>query len=81
MNAALQPIAARLGKLIKMLSSDKEGEVVAARLMISTLNSAGLDIHALADSIGSKVTDADLQASYDRGRQFERAQQQRNQPK
>lgn len=42
----------RLGKLIKLLSSDKAGEVTAAAAAIQReLQSAGLDIHALAEHV------------------------------
>ena len=40
----------RLGKLLRMLSSDKDGEVLAATAAIKrTLATEGLDIHSLAD--------------------------------
>ena len=43
---------ARLGKLIRLLSSDKPGEVVAAASAITrALSSVGLDIHAFADAV------------------------------
>jgi hypothetical protein len=42
----------KLGKLIRMLSSDKDGEVLAAALAIKrTLAAEGSDIHALADAL------------------------------
>jgi hypothetical protein len=42
----------RLGKLLRMLSSDKDGEVLAATAAIKrTLAAEGSDIHALADSL------------------------------
>jgi hypothetical protein len=45
----LDPIATRLKKLLLMLSSDREGEVVnAARLIGTTLRDAGSDWHDLA---------------------------------
>jgi hypothetical protein len=44
------PMTAKLGKLIRMLSSDQPGEVTsAARAIVRTLQAAGTDIHALAD--------------------------------
>jgi hypothetical protein len=50
--ATLAPIAERLGKFVRLLSSDKDGEVVAAaRAIMRTLAGEGLDIHALADSL------------------------------
>jgi hypothetical protein len=59
---ALAPIADKLRPLIRLLSSDQPGEVVAAARAISrTLKGAMLDIHALADGIsqanGKKYTD------------------------
>ena len=45
----LAPIADKLSKLVRMLTSDHDGEVVAAARSINrTLESAGLDIHVLA---------------------------------
>jgi hypothetical protein len=42
----------RLGKLIRMLSSDKPGEVAAAAAAIGrTLAAEGSDFHALADTL------------------------------
>jgi hypothetical protein len=50
---ALAPIAPKIAKLIPLLSSDKDGEVLAAtRAIERTLKSAGLDLHALAAAIG-----------------------------
>jgi hypothetical protein len=52
-NDALVPIAGRLGKLLRMLTSPCDGEVLAAaRAIVRTLSSASLDMHALADRIG-----------------------------
>ena len=49
---ALTPIANKLGKLIRLLSSDRDGEVVsAARAISRTLDSEKLDIHALANVV------------------------------
>jgi hypothetical protein len=49
----LTPLAQdRLGKLLRMLSSDKPGEVVAAASAIMrTLAAEGTDIHNLADAV------------------------------
>lgn len=45
-------MTARLGKLIRLLASDKSGEVVAAASAINrALASVGLDIHAFADAV------------------------------
>ena len=49
----------KLEKLVRLLSSDKEGEVVAAAHAIKrTLANAGSDIHELADRIrGGKLSE------------------------
>ena len=45
-------MTARLGKLIRLLASDKSGEVVAAAGAINrALQAAGLDIHRLAEVV------------------------------
>jgi len=52
----LTPIAKDLAKLIRVLSSDKDGEVVAAwRGVIRKLLTIGADIHDLADRIERSV--------------------------
>ncbi|KAB0680068.1 hypothetical protein F6X38_09665 [Aureimonas leprariae] len=49
---ALAPIAPKLSKLLPLLGSDKDGEVIAtARAIGRTLSAAGLDFHALAEAI------------------------------
>lgn len=49
-------MAVQLGKLIKLLASDKPGEVVAAAAAINrSLRSAGLDIHQLASVVDRSV--------------------------
>jgi hypothetical protein len=68
---ALTPIAAKLATFIRLLSSDKDGEVVAAaRAMQRTLKAAGADIHALADRVeksNDKLSDADMKVLYETG--------------
>jgi hypothetical protein len=50
--ADLAPIAPKLSKLIPMLSSDRDGEVVAAvRAIGRTIQGAGLDFFALSDAL------------------------------
>jgi hypothetical protein len=52
-----------LGKLLRMLSSDKPGEVVAAASAIMrTLATEGLDIHNLADALCQPVRRAEVKA-------------------
>jgi hypothetical protein len=69
---ALAPIAGRLAKLIRLLASDKNGELVAAVHAIKrTLESGGLDLHTLADGIeqsnGKKFTEEEAREIYQRG--------------
>ena len=50
--SALAPIAPKLAKLIPLLSSDKDGEVVAtARAIERTLRAEGFDWHDLANAV------------------------------
>jgi len=50
--AVLITIAPTLGKLIRMLSSDKDGEIVASvHALRRVLAGAGLTLHDLADAI------------------------------
>src|SRR5262245_58229638 len=66
---ALAPIVDKLRPLIRMLSSEQSGEVVAsARALVRILKGAKLDIHALADSIGNgKLSQANMKKIYDAG--------------
>jgi hypothetical protein len=60
----------KLEKLLKLLTSDKDGEVVAAaRAIKRTLNSAGTDIHELAERVkgGGGLSKAEMQKIYDAG--------------
>jgi hypothetical protein len=51
---SLEPVATKLGKLLRMLSSEHDGEVVAAaRAIRRTLESERLDIHTLARAVES----------------------------
>jgi hypothetical protein len=69
----LAPVAGKLGSIVRMLSSDREGEIVAAaRALGRTLKSAGLDIHALAERIeqadgSGKISEADMRRLYAAG--------------
>jgi hypothetical protein len=50
----LAPIADRLGKLLRLLTSTHDGEVIAAaRGIVRVLSNAGLDIHTLAKAVES----------------------------
>ena len=57
----------KIGKLIKMLSSSNDGEVVAAaRALTRTLAQEGADIHELAARVeGRKLSQAEMQRIYD----------------
>jgi hypothetical protein len=75
MSATLGPIAGRLASFMRLLSSDKEGEVVAAvRAITRTLRVAQLDIHTLAEVVEGQpanvqkfFTEADAKEIYFRG--------------
>jgi hypothetical protein len=66
-------IAPKLGKLLRMLASDHDGEVVAAtRAIRRTLEAEKLDIHALAETVEAsngirKFSEADALEIYQRG--------------
>ena len=69
---AFAPIADKLKCFIRLLSSDSDGEVVAAaRALDRTLKGAKLDIHVLADSIGrangGQLTESEMRKLYDAG--------------
>jgi len=60
----------RLEKLLKLLTSDKDGEVIAAaRAIKRTLDGTGADIHELAARVkgGGKLSKAEMQKIYDAG--------------
>src|SRR5262249_37574836 len=65
-------ITNKLGKLIRLLSSDKDGEVLAAARAIGrTLDSEKLTIHDLAEGLasgGTKFTERDAEEIYRRGK-------------
>ena len=83
---ALAPIASKLGKLIRLLSSDHDGEVLGAVQAIRrALASENLDIHALADTIeapanGKKFTEEDAKEIYLCGVADGRRQAEQQQP-
>jgi hypothetical protein len=68
---ALAPIADKLGKMIRMLASDRDGDVVsAARAINRTLRNAGLDIHTLAGQIekpNGGLSEAEMKKLYAAG--------------
>jgi hypothetical protein len=67
----LAPIANKIRPLIRLLSSDQSGEVVAAaRALSRLLKTSGADIHVLADSIGHTnggLSEAEMRKLYDAG--------------
>jgi hypothetical protein len=72
MTDALAPIATKLATLVRLLSSDKEGEIVAAAHAINrTLKAASADVHTLAERIekpnGGCLTEAEMKKLYDAG--------------
>ena len=64
----------RLEKLIKLLTSDKDGEIVAAaRAIHRTLKGAGSDIHELASRLkDGGLSEAEMRKVYEAGRQAEK---------
>jgi len=68
----LAPIAPKLANLIRRLSSDQDGEVVAtARAMIRTLQGIGADIHDVANRIehsgNGALSEHEMQEIFDAG--------------
>jgi hypothetical protein len=70
---ALAPIADKIKPLVRLLSSDHSGEIVAAaRALNRLLKANGADIHAIADGIGrakDKISEAEMRTLYDAGYQ------------
>lgn len=72
MSSDLALIAGKLAPLIRLLSSDQDGEILAAvRALVRTLRRAGADIHALADRVEKSdaggLTEAEMRKLYDAG--------------
>jgi hypothetical protein len=68
----LAPIAPKLAKSIRLLASNRDGEVVAAvRAMIRTLQGIGADIHDIADRIehsgNGALSEREMQEIFDAG--------------
>ena len=71
MSNGLCSVANKLGKLLRLLASDRDGEVVAAAKAITrTLAGADLDIHALAEGVETAAdrnfSESDAQEIYRR---------------
>jgi hypothetical protein len=67
-----QAIAGKLATFIRLLASDKDGEVIAAAHAIcKALQTAGADIHALAEQVtqsnGKGLTEAEMKKLFDAG--------------
>jgi hypothetical protein len=71
MTSVLSPIAGRIAQLIRLLSSDRDGEVIAAaRALGRTLHGAGLDVHSLAEQIekgSGSFNETEARKLYDAG--------------
>jgi hypothetical protein len=71
MTDVLAPIVGKLAAYIRMLSSDKDGDVItAARGLVRMLKGAGTDIHVFAERIAKPnggLTDAEMRKLYDAG--------------
>jgi hypothetical protein len=67
----LAPIAPRLANFIRLLASNRDGEVVAAaRALVRTLQGIGADIHDVAARIehsNGTLNEAEMQEIYDAG--------------
>jgi hypothetical protein len=72
-SSAITPAtASRLAAIIRMMSSDKDGDVLnAGRALDRTLKSVGCDIHDLAEVIehanGGKLSEAEMKKLYNAG--------------
>jgi len=80
---SIEPVAEKLEKLLKMLSSERDGEVVAAvQAIMRTLKGAGADIHELAACVkgGGKLSEKDMQRIYDAAYQDGRRAAERDKP-
>jgi hypothetical protein len=67
----------KLGKLIRLLGSGVDGEVVAAaRALARTLESSGSNLHELASIVegGGRISDADMRKLFDAGFEAGRAE-------
>ena len=64
---SIEPVAEKLSKLLKLLSSPHDAEALgAARAILRTLEGAGADIHELAARVEElKLSEAEMQRIYD----------------
>lgn len=71
MNTIPPNVAGKLANLVRLLSSDKDGEALgAARAIGRTLQRAGLDIHVLAARVetGGQLDPAEMKEIFEAGR-------------
>jgi hypothetical protein len=71
MTDALTPMVGKLAACIRLLSSNRDGDVVAAAHgLMRLLKGVGVDVHALADRIangGDGLTEAEMKKLYNAG--------------
>jgi hypothetical protein len=72
MAADITPVAPRLAQLLRVLSTDKDHEALAAvKALLRTLKSVGADIHVIASMIeqppNDKLSKADMKRLFDAG--------------
>jgi hypothetical protein len=72
MNAGRTTPDQKLGTFIRLLASERDGEVIAAaRAIVRTLKSTGADIHTLAERVegvnGGKLSEAEMRKLYNAG--------------
>jgi hypothetical protein len=71
---SLSAVAPKLAKLLPLLGSDADGEVVACVHAIRrTLKAEGLDLHALADALRTGTPAASVRGEDDAGNWLQRA--------
>jgi hypothetical protein len=72
--ADLTPIAAKLAKCIRLLGSDRKGDIAAAfHALKRTLESAGADFNDLGNRVEQpRLDEADMQAILERGKEIGR---------
>jgi hypothetical protein len=66
----LEPIAEKLGRLIRLLAASNDGEALgAARALVRVLTNHGVDIHALAERVEKpgKLSQFDMKKLYESG--------------
>jgi hypothetical protein len=81
---ALAPISEKIGKLIRMLGSDRDGEVLAAVQAIRrTLHGAGHNFHVLAEAVekaNGSLSEGEMRKLYEAGFEDGRRAAENSQP-